>query len=345
MESVKELPNSDVFYSHLYEEFVTVEEYKFAKKVWKIFKCNNLVDYCLAYCRSDTLLLAEIFQKFRKTMYKFVNLDPTYFISLPSFAWQAMLKLTGVTLECMTDIDQTLFCEEGIRGGLSFIGDRYYKADEHQNIYYIDANVSKYILKYNLLLYTYIFFQNLYGHCQTMKLPVGDFKWIDPKSIKNPNEFIDNIPFDGSKGYLFECDLTYPPSIHKKHRNFPLAPHNVQVQYKDLSPYAKEALHINGGGKTYKCDKLIASFLPKKKYVLHYKNLKLYLKLGLKLKRLNKILEFRQDDFLKKYIEACTLRRQQALNKFEKELYKLLCNAGTYAKMKLFISYCLLCIF
>ena len=141
MKQTKELPPIESFYSHLSEETITQDEHSFGEKVWKKFNCQNLLEYCLVYCRSDTLLLAEIFQKFRNTMHDFCGLDPSYYISLPSFAWNAMLKTSDITLESFTDIDQALFCEQGIRGGLSLIGDRYYKADENKKIYYIDANV------------------------------------------------------------------------------------------------------------------------------------------------------------------------------------------------------------
>lgn len=141
MKKTTKLPPIKAFYSHLTEETVSKSEYQFAKKVWKKYKCSNLIDYCLVYCRTDTLLLAEVVQKFRSTMHDFTGLDPSYYISLPSFAWDSMLKLTNQTLECFTDIDMCLFTESGIRGGLSFIGERYCKADEQKKIFYIDANV------------------------------------------------------------------------------------------------------------------------------------------------------------------------------------------------------------
>lgn len=142
MERTTKLPPLSEFWSDLKEENISKEEHTFAKKVWKKFRCKNLLDYCLVYCRSDVLLLAEVFQKFRSTMISFTELDPSYYISLPSFAWDSMMKLTKVTLQCFEEIDMCLFTESGIRGGLSYIGNRYCKANESQKIFYIDANVS-----------------------------------------------------------------------------------------------------------------------------------------------------------------------------------------------------------
>lgn len=161
-----------------------------------------------------------------------------------------------------------------------------------------------------------------------MKLPKGNYKWLDMNQISCMKTFIDKIDEEGDKGYLFCVDLLYPENLHEKHSLFPLAPHTVQIQYKDLSPYAKKVLLQNGGNKSFKCEKLIASFLPKKNYVLHIKNLKLYLKLGLKIQKVHKVLEFSQEAFLKPYIKLCTEKRQMATNTFEKNLYKLMCNSG-----------------
>lgn len=160
-----------------------------------------------------------------------------------------------------------------------------------------------------------------------MKLPKGNFKWVNLKKITNIYDFIMNIDVEGNYGYLFCVDLSYPDKLHDQHNAFPLAPHTVEIQYKHLSPYNKKILFANGGNKNFKCDKLIGSFLPRKKYVVHIKNLQFYLKCGLKLEKVHKAIKFTQEAFLKPYIEMCTLKRKNANNKFEKNLYKLMCNS------------------
>ena len=71
------------------------------------------------YVQNDTLLLADVFENFRKACIKTYELDPAYFISLPGLAWQACLKKkTGVELELLTDYDMLLMIEESIRGGI-----------------------------------------------------------------------------------------------------------------------------------------------------------------------------------------------------------------------------------
>ena len=128
MERTTKIPTMEEFYSTLREEHIDKEEYKIAKNVWKIFKCSNLIDYTKIYCKLDTILLAEIFQKFRSDMFEFSNLDPAHYISLPSFAFDSMMKLTKCELQIMSDLNMVHMIESSIRGGVSFVSHRYLQA-------------------------------------------------------------------------------------------------------------------------------------------------------------------------------------------------------------------------
>jgi len=150
MYSTKQLPPRSDFYSTIQEKTISREDHLFAESVWKKFRISNLTEYAKLYCEIDTLLLAEIFQKFRKTMLAFGGLDPAHYISLPGLGWDIMLKITGCIIELPADIDQVHFIERGIRGGLSFINTRYKclkkKSEEKKPaIRYIDANASIYL--------------------------------------------------------------------------------------------------------------------------------------------------------------------------------------------------------
>ena len=103
------------------------------------------------YVRSDTLLLADVFENFRYTCMTNHELDPAHFVSLPGLAWQACLKKTNVELELLTDYDMLLMIEEGISGGICHAIPRYTKANnkymrdydknkETSYIQYLDAN-------------------------------------------------------------------------------------------------------------------------------------------------------------------------------------------------------------
>ena len=119
------IPNKESFYSNLTMENITETDYIPAHNVFKTFKLNNLGDYHDLYVQSNTLLLADVFENFRKACIKMYELDPAHFISLPGLAWQACLKKTGVELDLLTDYDMLLMIEEGIRGGICHAVHRY----------------------------------------------------------------------------------------------------------------------------------------------------------------------------------------------------------------------------
>ena len=92
------------------------------------------------YLKSDILLLADVFEKFRKTCLRYYKLDPCHYFISPGLSWDLMLKKTGVELELMSNIDQFQFIERGIRGGVSYICKRYTKAN---NKYISDYDPAK----------------------------------------------------------------------------------------------------------------------------------------------------------------------------------------------------------
>ena len=312
MKQTTQLPEKEHFYSSLSEDTISDDSYAFAKKVWKTFKCKTLLDYTEIYCEIDTILLAEIFQKFRKDMIYFSGLDPARYISLPGFSFDSMLKLTKCHLELPTDINIVQFIESGIRGGLSFINTRHLKAVKpNEKLFYIDAN-------------------NLYGLAQTCKLPTGNLQFIPEKRYSHINWT--TVDTEGNIGYILEVDLLYPSNLHDLHSDFPLAPESLEVSYENLSPYSKQKYkECYSGSTNFKDTKLLNTFHPRLNYVLHFKNLKLYLSLGMKLKKIHRVLSFTQKRFIKPFIDICTDARQRSKTAFEQNQYKLVANS-TYGK-------------
>lgn len=123
---------------------------------------------------------------------------------------------------------------------------------------------------------------------------------------------------------MVECDLKYPKKLHDLHQNLPLAPEVLEINFDSLSPYAKKALLESDGKQKYKDVKLMATFQERKNYITHSKNLKLYLDLGMKLKKIHRVLSFRQEKFIAPYIEKCTLARKNSKNKFQMDQFKKL---------------------
>ena len=121
---------------------------------------------------------------------------------------------------------------------------------------------------------------------------------------------------DGKKGLILEVDLEYPQELHDLHNDYPVCPGKVKVSNDMLSGYCKkiaEKYNISIG----LVSKLIPTLRDKKEYVLHYRNLQLYLDLGLKIKKVHRVLEFDQSPWLKQYINFNTEKRKHAKNSFE----------------------------
>ena len=292
----RELRSKGSFYSNLTMEDISDTDYPHANNVFKKFDIKNLGEYHDLYVRSDTLLLADVFENFRNACLKNYELDPAHFVSLPGLAWQACLKKTNVELELITDYDMLLMIEDGIRGGICHAIQRYAKANnkymnvnnknkESSYIQYLDAN-------------------NLYGTALSEKLPIKGFKWmvdisgIDENFVKSYNE-------NSGKGCVLKVDVDYPCELQNLHCDLPFLPERMVVN---------------------NTKKLICNLQDKKDYVVHINVLKQALDHGLKLK-VHQVIEFDQEAWLKEYINFNTELRKKATNDFEKDFFKLMNNA------------------
>ena len=111
------------------DDHISRQDYLTCQKVWNEFNMNDMGDYHDHYLKKCVLLLADVFEKFIDTCLKFYKLDPWHYFSSPGLSWDAMLKMTGVKLEKISDIDKYLFIEKGLRGGISYIAKRYSEAN------------------------------------------------------------------------------------------------------------------------------------------------------------------------------------------------------------------------
>ena len=251
--------------------------------------------------KSDVILLADVFEKFIKISVEEYGINPLYCMSLPGYTWQCGMKYTNINLQTLQDKDMILLLENNIRGGISSVmGNRYIKSGENKKILYIDAN-------------------NLYGHSMSEPLPYDEIKF--DKNVKL--EDILNTPDDSDIGYFVEVDLKYPDNIKEKTKKFPFAPVNKKINPDNFSDYMKE---IKPDTHT-QTSKLICDWSGKKNYLAHYRMLKFYVRHGMIVDKIHDIISFKQSRWLEKYINFNTQKRNQAVNDFEKDFYKLLNNA------------------
>ncbi|XP_066590764.1 uncharacterized protein [Prorops nasuta] len=192
------LPSRELFYNHLKECEISENDYTHALKVWNTFNIQNIGEYSDLYLKTDVLLLADIFENFRKSCIHNYRLDPVHYFSLPSYTWEVMLFYTDIKLELVTDIDMLTFIERGIIGGLIQCSNRYAKANNKFLSNYNSSESPRYLKYFDV--------NNLYGWAMSQALPFGQFEWVENCENFNVNDYAD----DSDTGYIIEVDLSSP---------------------------------------------------------------------------------------------------------------------------------------
>ena len=155
--------------------------------------------------------------------------------------------------------------------------DKYNENEEPRTLTYQDAN-------------------SPYSWAMSQMLPLKSFKWTSSE--------IDILNFlEASElGYILEVDLEYPKELHDKHNLYPLAPEHVQVNDNMLSPFQRKYFPLIRGSVLHS----------KEKYVVHNRNLQWYVSLGMKIKKIHRLMQFEQSCWMKPYIDLNTERRKEA---------------------------------
>ena len=163
----------------------------------------------------------------------------------------------------------------------------------------------------------YLDANNLYGYSMSKSLPHKNFKWSDDLTLDQNN----------LQTGVYEVDIEIPKELRDKFIDYPLCPEIRNTPENMLSEYQKylsDKLNIKYNSTD---KKLILDLLPKKNYKVYYNNLEYYLKLGVKVTKVHRILTFDEKPFLKEYIDSNTELRKQSKNDLEKDLFKLMNNA------------------
>ena len=290
------LPNKETFYSNLNTSGVSNKEHEHACKVWNEFKIRNMGKYHDLYLKTDTILLANVFESFRSICMKNYGLDPAHFYTASGLAWKACLKKTGIRLELLLDPDMLLMFERGIHGGITQSVHRWAAANNPYMEEYDSNKPTNYL--------QYLDANNLYGWAMSQPLPTGEFKWI--KCDEDSKDLVERFAGEKDYGYLLEVDVSYPKELHHLHNDL---------------PFMCTKMKING------VEKLIPNLYYKRKYIIHIRALKQALDHGLILECIHRCIRFKQSPWMKEYIDFNTRLRTAAKNDFEKDFYKLMNNS------------------
>ena len=313
----KHLPKKEEFFNDLTCQHITKDEYDFAQKVWDRFSCKTFQDYMEIYLLADCLLLCNVFENFRSNCLQQYNIDPCYYFSAPHFTFDAFLRHSSLTLELLSDINQYLFIIKGIRGGMSMVSKRHAVTNNKYVEGYNSLKSSSFIL--------YLDANNLYGRAMQEYLPWKNFEWMSPHQLNY--DFIKRLEPEGEVGCIIQCSLEYPVALHDYHSDYPLAPIKKSIPYGMLSPVARMICDKHKLKRTTNVEKLLATVEDKDFYILHYRNLQLYVSLGLRVKKIHAGIIFKQGHIMKSYVDFNSEKRAQATNKFDTDFYKLLSNS------------------
>ena len=357
-----ELPSKEHFYNKLNDCNISDADYNRACEIYKKSGCKTFYDYMSLYLKTDVLLLADVFENFRSMCLTYYKLDPCHYYTAPGFSWDAMMKMTDITIDCFSEGQEDMLnmVKAGMRGGMSQISHRYATANNKYMKSFNPTKDSSYII--------YLDANNLYGWAMSQYLPTGEYSWwlnknsdgryimqddlcmrikdnlIDPIiktdtfdepfvhsfadfnsiSLKKVEDVFMKMTPNRDYGYILEVDLEVPEALHDYFNDYPLAPESCLGEY---SPLMKDIMLKYDINESVQVKKLIPNLNNKTKYVLHYRNLQLYLSLGMKLTKIHRVISFKQSSYLKTYIDFNTKKRAASKNDFEKNLFKLFNNS------------------
>ena len=226
-------------------------------------------DLFIEYLEIDVEILDYCMNEYVKLSMKEFKLNPLHYVSLPVYSFDCWLMSSGVTLDTLQDKQMLDDFVGTKRGGIcGIMGDRYVFII---NIWYIDPS-------------------KLYGYAMMQKLPYKDFEFItttlDPRS-----GFLDailNTPDDSDHGYYTVCDIDYTNECKERTEQLAPMPNKRKVNYNELRYRERD------GGKA-RSEKLILDQNNKTEYTVHYRMLKFYVKTGVKVTKINRVIKFEQD--------------------------------------------------
>ena len=239
------------FFSKLKNDYPNDNEIKRMTEIINSFNIKNCEELTKLYSKSDIPLLVDIFEKFIKVSIEDFDINPLYCVSLPGYTCQCWLNYTVIRLQVLQDEDIILLLENNVRGGISSVtGDGYVKSDDNEKIVYIYSN-------------------SLYGHSMSQPLPYDEIKFDKNVELED----IMNTPDDSDIGYFVEIECSYP----EKTKNFPFALEIRKINPNSFTTFMNE----NKSNNYTESKKILCDWTDKKKYLIHYRMLKFYVRHGM----------------------------------------------------------------
>ena len=267
------------------------------------FGCQTFCEYSDLYVTTDTLILACVFEEFRRVCYETYKLDCAQYFTVSNLSGDAFLRTCKADPHLLTNREHLDMAENLIRGGIASVFEKRLNSANNKFVKNYDPKQPN----------TFLFMidaNNLYGGImEKFPLPLNSFEFNDQVTIAE----ILNTSRESKIGYILDVDLLYPDHLHEAHSDYPLAPTKEVVSKMWLRELQLDMLKkMNISDKVGTTPKLIQNFFPKKNYTVHYLTLQLYFKLGLKIEKINRVLQFRQEKFIAPYVQLNTELRKKS---------------------------------
>ena len=267
-------------------------------------------DLTIEYLQNDVEILDYCMNEYVKLSMKEFKLNSLHYVSLPGYCFDCWLMSSSVTLDTLQDKQMLDDFVGAKRGGIcGIMGDRYINAIEsNRSIWYIDA-------------------YNLYGYAMMQKLPYKDFERCNPSL-----EAILNTPDDSDHGYYIVCDIDYTNECKERTEQLALMPNKRKINDNELGYRQREKSKARSGKLLHRSEKLILDQNNKTEYMVHYRMLKFYVKMGLKVTKIHRVIKFKQNYICRDYMQNNTNKRATAKTEAEKDVRKLM-NNSLYGRM------------
>ena len=248
-------------------------------------------DLTVEYLQNDVEILDYCMNEYVKLSMKEFKLNPLHYLSLPGYSFDCWLMSRGVTLDTLQDKQMLDDFVGAKRGGIcGIMGDRYVNSNNngetwttsHRNIWYIDAN-------------------NLYGYAMMQKLPYKDFQFTTTNTTL---DVILNTLDDSDRGYYIDCDIDYTNEYKERTEQLALMPNKRKINDNELGYRERD------GGKA-RSEKLILDQNNKTEYMVHYRMLKFYVKMGVKVTKIHRVIKFKQDYICRDIYKTIQIKEQQ----------------------------------
>ena len=274
-------------------------------------------DLTIEYLQNDVEILDYCMNEYVKLSMKEFKLNPLHYVSLPGYSFDCWLMSSGVTLDTLQDKQRLDDFVGAKRGGISGImGDRYIDNSDFRTIWCIDAN-------------------NLYGYAMMQKLPYKDFEFITTNTLdvwETTLQRILSTPDDSDHGYYIVFDIDYTNECKERTEQLALMPNKRKINDNELGYLRSSFTDRQREKSKARSEKLILDQNNKTEYMVQYRMLKFYVKMGVKVTKTHRVIKFKQDYICIDYIQNNTNKRATAKTEAEKDVRKLMSNS-LYGRM------------